>query len=93
MLLTNPWVGPTLKQWEETKTLSRTTKIKAYWVIILTFTFSVVIFRGQSQLQLILVGLGILLVLIVWRIKEEALVPGPYRVGASPSERPDGREG
>lgn len=71
MLLTNPWVGPTLKQWEEKKTLSRATKSKAYWVIILTFSASVVIFRGQSQIQLILVGLGILLVLIVWRIKEE----------------------
>ena len=37
MLLKNVWFGPTLKQWEDKKTLSRKTKYKAFFLIIITF--------------------------------------------------------
>ena len=72
MLLNNAWFGPTLKQWEETKTLSRKTKYKAFFLIIMTFAISIAIFDDKLQLQLLLVGIAIILLICIWRIKEPA---------------------
>ncbi len=72
MLLNNAWFGPTLKQWEEQKTLPRKTKYKAIFLIIMTFSISVAIFKDRIQLQLLLVGLAIVLLIFIWRIKEPA---------------------
>ena len=74
MLLNNVWFGPILKQWEDKKTLSRQTKYKAYFLIIITFTISVAIFNNEIQLQLLLIGIAIVLLFLIWRIKEEPLM-------------------
>lgn len=71
MLLNNAWFGPTLKQWEEKKTLSRKTKYKAFFLIVVTFSISVAIFNNKIQLQLLLIGIAIVLLIFVWRIKEQ----------------------
>ena len=72
MLLNNAWFGPTLKQWEDKKTLSRKTKYKAFFLIIITFSISVAIFDNKIQLQLVLVCIAIVLLIFIWRIKEQA---------------------
>lgn len=72
MLLNNAWFGPTLKQWEAKKTLSRKIKYKAFFLIIITFSISVAIFKDKLQLQLLLVGIAIVLLIFIWRIKEPA---------------------
>ena len=71
MLLNNASFGPALKQWEEKKTLSRKTKYKAYFLIIVTFSISVAIFDNKIQLQALLVGIAIVLLFFIWRIKEQ----------------------
>ncbi|MDJ0803932.1 MAG: YbaN family protein [Desulfobacterales bacterium] len=72
MLLNNAWVGPTLKQWEATKTLSRKTKYKAIVLIVITFSVSIAIFHTDLLVQLLLVFLCIVLLIIIWRINERA---------------------
>jgi len=72
MLLNNVWFGPTLKQWEDKKTLSRKIKYKAFFLIIITFSISVAILDGKIQLQLLLVGIAIVLLFFIWRIKEDS---------------------
>ena len=71
MLLNNARFGPVLKQWEDKKTLSRKTKHKAIFLIIITFTISVAILNDKIQLQLLLVGIAIVLLFFIWRIKEQ----------------------
>ena len=71
MLLNNRWFGPTLKQWEETKTLSRKTKYKASFLIVIAFSVSIAILHNRIQLQLLLVGIAMVLLFFIWRIKEE----------------------
>ncbi len=71
MLLNNRWFGPALKQWEDQKTLSRKTKYKASFLIIIAFSISIAIFNHNIQLQLSLVGLAIVLLFFIWRIKEQ----------------------
>ena len=71
MLLNNAWFGPTLKQWEDNKTLSRKTKFKATFLIIITFTISIAIIDDKIQLQLLLVGIALVLLFFIWRIKEQ----------------------
>ena len=70
MLLNNPWVGPTLKQWEATKTLSRKIKYKAMLLIVVTFSVSIAILHTDRLVQMLLVILCIVLLAFIWRIKE-----------------------
>ncbi len=71
MLLNSPRFGPVLKEWEEKKTLSRHTKYKAFFLIIIAFSVSVAIVNDRIQLQLLLVGIAVILMFFIWRIKEE----------------------
>ena len=70
MLLNNAWFGPTLQQWEDNKSLSRRTKYKAFFLIVIAFSISIAIFDDHIQLQLLLVGIAIVLLIFIWRIKE-----------------------
>ncbi len=72
MLLDNAWFGPTLQQWENEKTLSRKTKYKAFFLIVLTFAISVAMLNDDIRLQLLLVGIAVVLLIFIWRIKEPA---------------------
>jgi len=69
MLLNNVWFGPVLKQWEDNKTISRKTKYKAYVLIVVTFSISVILVENKIKPVLICVGMALLFFL--WRIKEE----------------------
>ena len=70
MLLDNKWFGPSLKQWEETKTLSRQTKYKSTLLIVVTFALSITILHGRMHLQFMLLGIAMVLLFFIWRIKE-----------------------
>ena len=70
MLLNNVWFGPTLRQWEATKTLSRPTKYRAMALILIAFSISVALTSHNRLLQLGLIGLGLALLMFIWRIKE-----------------------
>jgi len=70
MLLTNKYFGEDLKRWEQNKTISRYSKKKASLVIFLTFGISIAILHGRLGLQLMLLGIAVVLLLIIWRIKE-----------------------
>ena len=71
MLLNNQWVGPTIQQWEENKTLSRKTKYKASLLIISLFSISVVYLKDKISLQLLLIATALILLFFLWRIKEQ----------------------
>jgi len=64
MLLNNAWFGPILKQWEDSKTLSRKTKYKAFVLIIIVFAISISIFHNNIPLQLGLIGIAIILLFL-----------------------------
>jgi uncharacterized membrane protein YbaN (DUF454 family) len=70
MLLENKWFGPSLKQWEQSKTLSRKTKYKATALIVITFAISIALLYGRIRLQIMLAGIALVLLLFIWRIKE-----------------------
>jgi uncharacterized membrane protein YbaN (DUF454 family) len=70
MLLENPWFGPTLRQWEETKSIQRKTKRKVLLLIALVFAISIAFCHGKVYLQLTLVALAAILMLIIWRLRE-----------------------
>ncbi len=70
MLLNNPWFGPSLKQWEDSKTLSRQTKYKASLLIVISFIITIAIFNGETRMQVLLITMALVLLFFVWRIKE-----------------------
>ena len=70
MLLNNKWFGYELRQWEETKSISKQSKIKATFMIVLTFGVSLLILIGRTGLQWMLITIAVILLLIIWRIKE-----------------------
>lgn len=72
MLLRNSLFGPSLRQWEETKTVSAKSKRKAYFLIVISFTLSIAILGDRTELQLMLLAIGMVLVFFIRRVKEEA---------------------
>ncbi|NOQ64029.1 MAG: DUF454 family protein [Methyloprofundus sp.] len=75
MLLHNRWLGPTLQQWEESRSITRSAKIKAMLLVVATFTLSISILHDRPPLQLGLLSLGSILLLFMWRLKEAKPVP------------------
>jgi hypothetical protein len=70
MLLDNKYVGADLRRWQESKSMSRSSKVKAIWVIVLTFGVSIGVLHGRMGLQLMLVVIAVVLLLVIWKIKE-----------------------
>ena len=75
MLLNNRWFGSALQQWEDSHSITRSSKIKAMIMIVLTFAVSIGILDGRLQLQLGLLVMGSLLLLFIWRLKEAEVKP------------------
>lgn len=69
-LLNNPWFGKDLQRWERNKTMKRSTKKRATWVIIISFTLSICILWGHTAGQLLLLCLALILLFFLWRVAE-----------------------
>jgi len=74
MLLNNRWFGKVLQQWEESRTITHTTKLKAMLLIVVTFAFSIAVLHENLQLQLTLLLLGSILLVFMWRLKEVRVI-------------------
>ncbi len=70
MLLNNRWFGPSLKQWEQTKTVQPQTKKKAMLIVIATFAFSIWVLAGRAELQLMLMTLCLIVLANIYRLNE-----------------------
>jgi uncharacterized membrane protein YbaN (DUF454 family) len=70
MLLNNKWFGPSLGQWEKTKTIRHEIKYKVMLLIIATFGLSIALLAGRVGLQLMLIGVCPILLFFVFRLKE-----------------------
>jgi len=77
LLLNNRWFGSALQQWEDNRTITRNTKIKAMLLIILSFAISIGILHGRLQLQLGLLVLCCILLFFMSRLKEARSIPAP----------------
>lgn len=70
MLLNNRFFGEDLLRWEKHKAISRPAKKKATAAIIITFGLSIAILNGRLGLQVMLITLALVLLTIIWSIKE-----------------------
>ena len=70
MLLNNRWIGSPLRQWDQTKTVRRRTKIQALIMLIIAFGFSITLLWGHIELQLMLLVLAAVMIGFVLRLKE-----------------------
>ena len=71
MLLNNKYVGEVLRDWEERHVVNRRIKKRATLLILITFSISIAILHGQVGLQLMLVAIALILLFLLWRIKED----------------------
>ena len=70
MLLDNRWFGPILKGWEETKTVTRRIKLRATFLVLISFSLSTFLVRYSWVLQIMLVTIAVILLVFIWRLKE-----------------------
>ena len=70
MLLNNRWIGGPLKQWDQTKTVRRRTKVQAVIMLAIAFSFSITLLWGRPGMQLLLLGLAAVMIGFVLRLKE-----------------------
>lgn len=75
MLLNNRWFGSALQQWEQSRSITRTSKFKAMILIVVTFAVSIGVLQGRLQLQLGLLLLASILLTFMWKLKEAESVP------------------
>ena len=75
MLLNNRYFGAALQQWEQDRTITRASKIKAMLLVVLTFSLSITVLHGRLPLQLGLLVLGSVLLIFMWRLKETRVIP------------------
>ena len=75
MLLNNRWFGSALQQWEQSRSISRSSKTKAMILIVVTFAVSIGVLQGRLQLQLGLLLLASILLTFMWKLKEAESVP------------------
>lgn len=69
MLLSNRWIGPPLKQWDQTKTVRPRTKTQAVVMLVIAFSCSITLLWGHIEMQLALLGLAILMIGFVLKLK------------------------
>ena len=70
MLLDNRWFGPILKDWEENKTVTRRIKLRATFLVLISFSFSIFLVRYSWILQIMLITIAVILLVFIWRLKE-----------------------
>ena len=70
MLLDNRWFGNVLKQWSETKTVTRQVKFRASALILVSFSISIAVLQGRLLLQAFLVTIAVILLIFVWQLEE-----------------------
>ena len=75
VLLNNRWFGTVLKQWEESRAISRSTKVKAMLMIVFTFSVSIGVLHGKLPLQLMLLTLASVLLVFMWQLKDAETLP------------------
>lgn len=76
-LLNNRWFGTALQQWGANRSITRSTKVKAMLMIVVTFAVSIGVLHGRLPLQLGLLTLGSILLVFIWRLKEDQAVTVP----------------
>ena len=70
-LLNNRFIGADLQRWEQQGTMLRSTKKKATWVIVLTFSVSILVLMDRPWLQGFLFVIAIMLLVFLWRVPEQ----------------------
>ncbi len=71
MLLNNHWFGTILKQWKENKTVTRSIKVRAVLLVLVSFPVSLFLVREYWGLQAMLITIASILLFFIWRLKEE----------------------
>ena len=70
MLLDNRWFGPILKDWEENQTVTRRIKLRATFLVLISFSLSTFLVGYSWILQIMLVTIAVILLVFIWRLKE-----------------------
>lgn len=74
-LLNNRWFGNDLRQWEDTRTISRKVKKRATVIIVITFSLSVAMLHDRIELQLMLIAFAAIALTFMWRVEEHEFEP------------------
>jgi hypothetical protein len=69
-LTNHPWFGPPILQWQQTRTVNRKTKARALFLILITFTISLIVTPVPLLGKAALVLLALILMGFVARLPE-----------------------
>ena len=77
-LIRHPWVGPTLQQWQTQRSIPARVKVRAMWLIIVSFSVSILILNGKPYLQAALLFGACILVIGLSRVKTTEAMKGEH---------------
>jgi uncharacterized membrane protein YbaN (DUF454 family) len=70
-LLTTPYIGETLQDWEKHKKIDKKRKLQIYLIVLSSFLISILILRESLLLQLLLILILSVLLFFLHRIDEK----------------------
>jgi uncharacterized membrane protein YbaN (DUF454 family) len=70
-LLTTPYIGETLQDWEKHKKIDKKRKLQIYLIVLSSFLISILILRESLLLQLLLILIMSVLLFFLHRIDEK----------------------
>ena len=68
MLINNRWIGPPLKQWDQTKTVRKRTKYQAVAMLAMAFSLSIGLLWGKWVYQLVLLSIAAVMIGFVLKL-------------------------
>lgn len=71
-LLNNRLIGADLRRWETNRTMLRSTKKRATWIVLFMFSFSIAMLYERVELQLMLIAIVAVLLFFIWRVAEHS---------------------
>lgn len=71
-LLNNRLIGADLRRWETNRTMLRSTKKRATWIVLFMFSFSIAMLYERVELQLMLIAIAAVLLFFIWRVAEHS---------------------
>ncbi len=69
-LLENRWFGEDLRRWQEHRAMAKSSKVKATWAIVITFSLSILLLYSRIYLQILLLAIALVLLAFIWHLKE-----------------------
>ena len=87
-LRNHPWFGPPVRQWQQTRSVSRNIKTRALFLILISFSVTLILTPLPLLGKAALLSLALALMWFVYRLPEQPQLDRPMKLNRDPRLSP-----